>query len=306
MSVVVVGSINQDIICRVAVLPRPGETVAARRTLVLQGGKGANQAIAAARLGATVTMIGCVGDDAAGTSLIDALRSCALDVRDVVRLPGMRTGTAYIAIDDDAENQIIVDPGANAGLTDGMIRADALSAARVVLAQLETPVAATARAFALAGAAGGYRILNTAPALAEAARIFPRADMLILNQSELARLLGLDAEPTTPDDALVARRLLGREGQCAVVTLGAAGAVLVEHAEMHVAPGFRVPAIDTTGAGDCFCGALAAMLAEGMPAAQALPIANAAAALCVQGEGAGPAMPTRAAVDALLAGGGIQ
>jgi ribokinase len=300
LSVVVTGSINRDLICQVETLPRAGETVSARATLSLPGGKGANQAIAAARMGAAVRMLACVGDDPAGDAMIAFLQRSGVDTRGVARLGGVATGTAYITTARDGENQIVVDPGANARLGAGAasIVDGAIDGARVVLAQLETPVAATAAAFERAGAIGALRILNTAPALAEGAALFALSDLLILNQTETARYCDLAAPPADAGAAVAVRRLFVRDDQRAVVTLGAAGAVLVTRDAVHRAPGIRVPVVDTTGAGDCFCGALAALLAEGIAIEEALPLANAAAALCVQAEGAAPAMPARAAAEA--------
>lgn len=301
LSVLVLGSVNQDLICQVETLPRAGETVQARRTLVLPGGKGANQAIAAARMGASVRMVGCVGDDPAGTTLTAVLAQAGVDVAAIERLAGVATGTAYIATARDGENQIVVDPGANAHVTAAILPDDAFSRGDVLLAQLETPVSATIEAFKRAGDAGMLRILNTAPALAAATALFPLTDLLILNQTEAAYYLRVATVPDDADAASAIRGLLAREGQRAVVTLGAAGALLVERDAAHRVPGMRVPVVDTTGAGDCFCGALAALLVEGMAMRQALALANAAAALCVQAEGAAPAMPTRGAVDAAAA-----
>ena len=299
MSVVVIGSINRDLVCEVEALPRPGETVSAHRLRELPGGKGANQAVAAARMGVRVAMIGRTGADAGGTRLRETLVADGVVVDGIGVDPALPTGTAYIAIDRNGENQIIVDAGANAALGSDMIARNVFAGARVVLTQLETPVAAASRAFALAREVGALSMLNTAPALPKGVALFAAADVIVFNQIELAHYLGMDTVPTDPTEALAARRLLTRDDQSAVVTLGAAGAVLVTRTASHFAPGFRVAAVDTTGAGDCFCGALAALLAEGMALADALPLANAAAALCVQQLGAAPAMPMRAAVEAM-------
>ncbi len=296
MAVCVLGSINRDVICRVAALPRPGETVAARETLRLPGGKGANQAVAAARMGAATRMIGAVGADADGAALTAWLAGEGIDVTGVARHVSAPTGAAYIALDDAGENQILVSPGANAAIAPEA--ATIRPGDRVCLAQLETPVAAVAAFFARAGAAGALRILNAAPALAEGAALFAATDLLIVNQSELARYAGLAGTPDAARAIAAARALLTRGDHAVVVTLGGAGAVLVDRDESIDVAGRRVPVIDTTGAGDCFCGALAALLADGMARRQALALANAAAALCVQRAGAGPAMPSLGEVTA--------
>jgi ribokinase len=301
MAVCILGSINQDVIWRVAALPRPGETITARDMKLLPGGKGANQAIATARMGARTHMIGAVGADGHGDGLTAYLAASGVDVTHVARLADAPTGAAYIPIDDAGENLIIVVSGANARVTAADVTADAIGDARIFLTQLEMPVPAIAAFFERAGRVGGVRILNAAPALPEGATLFEAADMLIFNQTELASYLGLDGEPRTAEEASVARRLLTRPGQSAVVTLGAAGSVLVTADRVEFAPSSRVPVVDTTGAGDCFCGALAALLDEGLEAGQALRLANAAAALCVGKEGAGPAMPLRAEVEAFVA-----
>ncbi|WP_157216333.1 ribokinase [Flavisphingomonas formosensis] len=301
MSVCILGSINQDVIWRVAALPRPGETITTRDMKLLPGGKGANQAIAAARMGAATHIIGAVGDDAYGVGLSGYLAESGVDVRHVARIAGVPTGAAYIPIDDSGENLIIVVPGANARVTGDDVTDAKIGEARIVLCQLEMPIPAIAAFFERVGRLGGTRILNAAPALPEGKALFEASDMLVFNQTELASYLGLDGEPRTAEEAAVARRLLSRPGQSAVVTLGAAGAALVTASDVEFAPSFLVPVVDTTGAGDCFCGALAALLDEGVAPGQALRLANAAAALCVGREGAGPAMPSRAEVEAFLA-----
>ena len=300
MAVCILGSINQDVIWRVAALPRPGETITTRDMRLLPGGKGANQAIAAARMGAATRLIGAVGDDAHGAGLAAYLAESGVDVTHVARIADAPTGAAYIPIDAKGENLIIVVPGANARVGGADITDAKIGEARVVLCQLEMPIPAIAAFFERVGRLGGMRILNAAPALAEGAALFEASDMLVFNQSELASYLGLAGEPQTADEAAVARQLLTRPGQSAVVTLGAAGAALITASHVEFTPSFGVPVVDTTGAGDCFCGALAALLDEGAAPAEALRYANAAAALCVGREGAGPAMPTRREVEAFL------
>lgn len=300
MGVCVLGSINRDIVARVDHLPTPGETVAAAGVMLLAGGKGANQAVAAARMGTATRIIGAVGEDADGTALTRYLAGEGVAIDAVARHSSQPTGTAYIMLDSHGENQIVVNAGANASV--GAAAAAAIRPDdRVFLAQLETAIEGVAAFFAAAGRSGGPRILNAAPALAEGAALFAAADLLIFNQTELARYLDLPAEPQAVEDVAVARRLFTRPGQTAVVTLGARGVVMIEaDALLHV-PGRRVAVVDTTGAGDCFCGVLASGIAEGLLMARALLLANLAASLCVGRIGAGPAMPTRAEVEALAA-----
>ncbi len=301
MTVLVLGSINLDMVVTVEALPRPGETVLAESERRSPGGKGCNQAIAAARMGASTAMIGAVGDDEAGAFMLHHLAANRIDVDGVVRYRDIPTGLARIAVDRHGENQIIVIPGANRNVSPGQI-AHVGAETNVVLAQLEVPVAAIAAIFG--AAAGRLHILNAAPAIDEGAKLFAATDVLIVNQLELAWYAGLAVAPINAQEALAARRLITRADQVVVVTLGAAGCIAVR-ADSHVfVPAFPTKVVDTTGAGDCFCGALAALLDEGSTIEDALTFANAAAALCVQQPGAGSAMPKRAEVNSLVAAAG--
>lgn len=271
IDVLVVGSINQDIVCQVAELPAPGQTVAGFGIARHPGGKGLNQAVAAARWGAATAMIGQVGDDAAGDQLLEVLHAAGVDVTGIGRLAGGQTGQALIFVSTAGENMIVVAGGVNLSLAAPPVS----PAAKVVLAQLETPVATTAAVFEQARAAGAVTVLNAAPALPEGAALFPLADVIIVNQTERASYGAL----------LDGRRL--------VVTLGAAGASLIESgAETHVV-GEAARVVDTTGAGDCFCGVLAAGLAAGAEMLGAMAIANAAAARSTETAGAASSMPVK-------------
>ena len=290
MAVQVAGSINVDLIQMVESLPLPGETVMALRTTKLPGGKGANQAVAAARMGADTRFIGAVADDDDGRWMRDLLESDGIDTSAIATLPDTQTGLALIAVDSAGENQIIVSSGANALVTPD--QAGAAISTGVRLAQLEVPVASVAAFFTAPGAEETTRILNTAPAITEATSLFEHSDIIIANQHELAHYLGLPNAPAGPEEALAARQLLTRPDQAVIVTLGAQGAVAVRSESHFHAPALKVTARDTIGAGDCFCGALAALLDAGETLEHALPLANAAAALCTQKDGAIPAMPT--------------
>jgi ribokinase len=297
VTIQLLGSINVDLIASVAALPKPGETILARSVARLAGGKGANQAVAAARMGAQVAMIGAVGEDDGGQWMLSELGRDGLDLSAVRILADEATGTAYIAVDAAGENQIIVSSGANARISAADLPGLAADT-RIRLAQLETPIDATAAFFADNRV---IRILNAAPALPDAARLLPNVDLLIVNQTELAAYLGLSDLPATVESALIARALISRAEQAIIVTLGAGGAVVVRPGSHFHAPAMPVNAIDTIGAGDCFVGSLAALLDEGFAVEQALPTANAAAALCTTTHGAVPAMPLRAAVEAAMA-----
>lgn len=296
MQVDVVGSVNVDLVLRVDDLPAPGETVMAVDFARMPGGKGANQAAAAARMEAATRLLAAVGDDEAGVWMREQLAQAGVDVSAVAPRPGLPTGAAHIAVDARGENQIIVLPGANHALGPVTPLEDAL----VVLAQNEVPVESIASAFAETAA---LRLLNAAPAEPTALAIFGLVDVLIVNEHELARYAAV-AGITGADEAALAHGLLMR-GQGAprlavVVTLGARGCLAVWRDRQVAVPAFPVVPLDTIGAGDCFCGALAALLAGGSDLASALPMANAAAALCTQARGAVPAMPARAAVEAFM------
>ncbi|MBN8818843.1 MAG: ribokinase [Sphingomonas sp.] len=292
MRVTVLGSINVDTILSVVELPRPGETVMASASVRAPGGKGANQAVAAARMGASTSMIGAVGDDPDGAWMRSLLEKDGIAVASVLALPGVATGAAAIAVDARAENLIIVSPGANSALTPSALPTPTDD---VLLAQFEVPVATIAAAFA---DARGPRLLNAAPAMAEGAFLFAQSDVVIVNEHELAFYAGCDAIETREAAETAARPLLSRDDQAIVVTLGADGALAIWRDRAVHVPGLPVTPVDTVGAGDCFCGSLAALIAEGRSLEAALPLANAAAALCTQARGAAPAMPRRSAVEA--------
>ncbi len=288
MRVVVVGSVNADLVVAVDVLPRPGETVAGGRFSRWGGGKGANQAVAAARLGASVAMVGAVGDDAFGAEALRDLSHEGVDVSAVARVDAP-TGVALIVVDAVGENQIAVASGANAELSAETVRAADLSGAVILLGH-EVPDAAV-----LAGAeAGGRVILNPAPARAIDERVLAARPILTPNASEAAQLTG-ESELET-----AARALAARTGAPVLVTLGAAGALLAD-GELERIPAPRVDAVDTTGAGDTVNGALAAELAAGRELREAARFALAAAALSTRAEGARGGMPRRDDVERWLA-----
>ncbi|MGC6400281.1 ribokinase [Sphingomonas sp. FW199] len=290
----VLGSINVDHLLSVERLPQPGDTVLAQTIHRLPGGKGANQAVAAARMGAQVAMTGATGMDGEGTWMRQILSDEGVDIDGIGTIKTAPTGAAFIAVDAKGENQIIVSPGANAMLTSSKT-----VDASVVLAQLEIPMAVIEDRFAGAAA---LRLLNAAPFVPDAVRLFPHADIVIVNEHELAGYAGHGT--ITERTAIVdsARSLLSRTEQTIIVTLGALGAIAVTNKSYHPVAPLPVIPRDTVGAGDCFCGALAAQLAAGASLDNALTLANTAAAMCTLGVGAIPAMPHRAAVEAVLAG----
>lgn len=296
--VVVLGSVNQDTVLRVAAMPRPGETIASSGLTRGLGGKGGNQAIAAARAGAVVALIGAVGDDAAGREALATL-GADLDVTGLAVRAGQATGAATVLVADDGENMIVVAAGANATVGEEEIAAAPLSA-RVALAQLETPFGTVRRFCARARAAGALVMLNAAPASREVPALLADVDILVVNETELA-LVAAEAVPEDADAAVrLARSLIAREGQTVIVTLGAAGAVAVTREGTTKVPAAPATVIDTTGAGDCFCGVLAASLAAGLGLAEAMRRGASAAAILVGRPGAADQMPTAAEIDATL------
>jgi ribokinase len=281
--VVVVGSLNGDYVIDVPRLPLPGDTVlGAGRPDIVFGGKGANQAAAAASLSGAevgVAMVGCVGDDELGREMTVALADLGVDVSGIRTVPGP-SGRATIAVDQAGQNQILVDVGANASLTIADVETDLVRDAVALLVQLESPPDAVAAALR---AASGVRILNPAPA-GGAAPLLALADIVVPNRTELALLAGARVGETLPEVMEQVRSL--RLGGAVVVTLGAEGALLVDASgEPQLVPGLDVDVVDTTGAGDCFCGVLAVELGRGRSLQDAASAAVHSASLSVTGTG---------------------
>jgi ribokinase len=279
--IAVVGSINLDLVITVERHPEPGETVVGGDCRQLPGGKGANQAVAAARLGSAVAMVGRVGNDTQGQWLRGALAGERIDVRHVRVDRDAPTGMALIAVDADGENTIVVTPGANAHVSarDVSVAGELVSEADVVLLQHEVPSKAVAAAIE---AARGRVVLNPAPARSLAGPV----DVLVPNRGELEMLTSGSGDPVT-----LARSIAG--AQAVVVTLGAEGAVVVEGERSERVPAPRVKAVDTTGAGDAFCGALAGALADGATLVEAARWAVRVAAVSVTRPGAQGGLPWR-------------
>ncbi|HUG32046.1 MAG TPA: ribokinase [Acidimicrobiia bacterium] len=293
--VVVIGSINHDLTVVTSRFPAPGETVLGSDHYSGGGGKGANQAVAAARLGARVALVGRVGDDEHGDALRTALVDYGVEVSAVSIDREAPTGLAVITVDDTADNMIVVSPGANARLTPGDLDGDLIGSAAVVLTQLEIPLETV---IAAAELATGTFILNPAPARHLPRDLLERVDVLVPNRSELA-IISRAEEPATIEEAIRAVRRLERNA-LTVVTLGSTGAVIVDgETERHV-PAPDVVPIDPTGAGDAFCGALAHALAGGSEPTEAVTRAVVAGALATTRRGAQPAMPTAAEIEEML------
>jgi ribokinase len=282
-------------------LPRVGETVSAGSLLVNRGGKGANQAVAARRLGADVRMIGCVGDDDSGGEIRRALLEQGIGADALVTTPEAATGTALIFVDPQGRNQIGVAPGANHRLTVEMARRgeDAIAWAEVVLCQLEVPVPVVRWALETARQHGAITVLNPAPVQELSDELLSLVDYLTPNEGEATALTGTDV---TDLDTVrrAAARLVERGAGAVVVTLGEQGALVCDGGSAVHFEAFPVEAVDTTGAGDAFNGALAVGLAAGGSLEQVIPLASAAGALTCTRRGAQAALPTRADVERFL------
>ena len=298
----VLGSLNMDISVTVPRLPEPGATVLGSAARFTPGGKGANQAVAAARLGAAVRLVGCVGGDDFGRQLLAALREENVDAGQVRTVNGVPTGLAMISVDPAGENLITVAPGANHEVGAGEVAAAASSPGDVLVICAEIPVPAIKASLARASRTGARCILNLAPALPEAAAIVAEGvDWLVVNETEAAAVLGRKVEGLQ-DAAEAAAGLLAAGARHAVVTAGAHGVALAPSTGPEGVPltieAFRVEAVDTVGAGDTFVGALAVALAAGVPPADAVRAAAAAAATAATRPGAQAGMPRAADIRA--------
>ncbi|MBW7972506.1 ribokinase [Bradyrhizobium sp. BR 10289] len=301
--VFVAGSINMDVVATADRHPKVGETVAGKEVLYFPGGKGANQAVAAARLGARTTLIGRLGTDAFGAELRTFLGAQGIDLGSV-RDADTHSGTAIITV-AESDNTIIVIPGSNALVSLEDVADAPLAKGDVAVSQFEIPLPTIAAFFARARKAGAMTLLNPAPAQKMSSELLALVDILVLNETELGFLAGV--ELSEGDSAAriidVARKLQARADQTICVTLGKRGVLALAASEELSVAGRAVKAIDTTGAGDCFVGALASQLAGGAALRTALTFANAAASISVQRMGAGPSMPTAAEVEAVLSAG---
>ena len=298
--VVVVGSANLDIVVPVPHHPVTGETVMGGDHALVPGGKGANQAVAAARQGAKVAIVGRVGADDAGATLRISLEEAGVLTTHLTTDDEAPSGIALIGVDDDGDNAIVVSPGANARVTAADVAAatGAVAGAEVVLLQLEVPVEAVTAA---ADTATGTVILNPAPAPIEPeslpVKLLDRIDVLVPNTIELAQLTGIDPSGNASELAAAARSL---GVDTVVVTRGSAGGLIVTGEDVMVVPAPTITPVDTTGAGDSFCGALAAALAGGKSILEATERAVHAGAIAATRPGAQPSMPTAAEVDAVV------
>ncbi|WP_217517593.1 ribokinase [Vibrio metschnikovii] len=299
---VVLGSVNADHVLQVPTFPRPGETLHGRNYQVIPGGKGANQAVAAARLKADIGFIACVGDDAFGIESCERFKLDGMDIRGVKVQADCPTGIAMIQVSDHGENSICLSAEANDRLTAEAIEDDLprIRAASYLLMQLETPIDGIIKAAQVAKQAKTNVVLNPAPARELPSSLLSCVDVITPNETEAQVLTGI----TVTDDASAqqAATVLHQQGiEIVIITLGAKGVWLSENGRGQLIPGFRVSATDTTAAGDTFNGAFVTGLLENMPLESAIKFAHAAAAISVTRFGAQTSIPTRQEVDEFLA-----
>lgn len=301
MDIVVIGSLNMDMVVRTKRSPDAGETLIGQAFALSPGGKGANQAVAAARLGAEVSMIGRVGKDTFGSEMLEIIRNEGIHIEHISVSEHQATGVASIVIEEDGENRIIVVPGANIELTVEDIQAleAVISQAKIIVLQLEMDLAMSEQATAIAHRKGIPVILNPAPARVLKDEMLAQVSYLTPNETEAGILSGMTVD--SAETAEQAARILLQKGvQNVIVTLGSKGALIVNAEGAKAVPGFPVKAVDTVAAGDSFNGALAQQLVLGKTLEEAVSFANAVGALAVGKEGAIPSLPQLSEVEEFL------
>lgn len=300
-NILVIGSLNMDIVINVEHLPKPGETIAGLDKKEHPGGKGANQAYAVAKLGGNTRMIGRVGADGYGQTLISSLRSAGADTSGIKAQEGTDTGLAFIYVDEKGENTIVLAKGANALLTPEDIRGmeQYIDAADIVLIQLEIPFETVTYAIEAASRRGKTVMLNPAPVRNGLEAVYGKVDILAPNEGELAALTGMDTG-TVEGAGSAAKALIGKGVGTVIVTLGDKGALLVQKDNVKHFPARKVKAVDTTAAGDVFCAAVCTALSEGKGIEEAIVFANTASAIAVTRKGAQPSIPSRQEVEESL------
>ena len=296
--VLVIGSINLDNVFKCKIFPNPGETILCDEYFYGAGGKGLNQAVAVARDNVTTIMAGAIGNDPNGSYLLEFMKNENINTNTIIKT-NQPTGVAHITIDKNSENSIIVASGAN--MSETIPLPANFENNDIILSQLEIRISVIEEYFKAAKANNKTTILNCAPVNKEAETIFELCDILIMNEHELQSLANLATVPTNHDDIhKAAIGILCNYTQTIIVTLGSEGVMVVNRAWAKTIPARKVKAIDTTGAGDCFCGIIASRLAQGMSIIDAAICANIAASIQVTHQGAAAAMPSKQEIDALL------
>jgi ribokinase len=299
--IAVVGSVNMDMVFKTPRMPVPGETLMGHSFHQVHGGKGANQAVAAARMGAAVNFIACVGDDLIGQSCLQALTQDGIALQNIRVVAECATGVAGILLDDAGENCIVLTTGANALMCNSDIdkASNAIAQAKLLLCQLETPIATVLHAIDCARQANVQVVLNPAPAQKLSDQVLAQVDYLIVNETEATLLSGQEVTDLASAEAAAAV-LRERGAKCVLVTLGASGMWVATSENSYFLPAFVVKVVDTTAAGDTFVGSFAVALAEGMEIRAACMFAQSAAALAVTKLGAQSSIPFRAEVERQL------
>jgi ribokinase len=297
----VIGSLNMDLVVRTTRLPQAGETLAGSEFHLIPGGKGANQAVAASRSGANTHMIGCVGDDAFGEIMLESLRNANVDVNGVSRLNGISTGTATIIVEESGENRIIIIPGANGRVTYNLVEQkwDLIARSDMVILQYEIPLTTVHSIIKNCQQQNIPVLLNPAPMYPIPMDILSALDTLVVNEAEAANLTeisigGLDSAKES------ARKILQSGVKTVIITLGENGAILLDNNGFIYHPGYKIPVVDTTAAGDTFVGGYAASINEGKSSTKALEYACAASAIAVTKLGAQTSIPSRDEVEIFL------
>lgn len=295
-SICVVGSINMDLVIRTPRMPMVGETISGHEFVQIAGGKGANQAVAAARSGARTTLIACVGDDAYGKQSLTGLTQEGIDTSQISIVSDCATGVAGILVDDQGRNSIVVAPGANARLTPERVLSSVIQQTQILICQCETPIETIQAALQLAQQYGVKVVFNPAPAIALSDDIFKLVSYLILNETEAGQLTN-SIVTDIPGAQLAARQLLERGAHCVLLTMGEHGVCVTTQTEFHHIAAIKVQVVDSTAAGDTFVGAFATAIGNGFTPLQAATEAQYSAALAVTKLGAQSSIPHRADVE---------
>ncbi len=298
----VVGSINMDLVFRTPRMPVAGETISGHEFLQIAGGKGANQAVAAARAGAAVSMIACIGDDSYGQQSLQGLQSDSINCDHIQTIPACATGVAGIFVDDQGRNSIVIAPGANAHVSPAQITvaSQAISGAQLLICQCETPLDSVIYAIGLATQHGIIVVFNPAPALALSDELLAQVHYLIVNETEARQLSGI-AVTNLATAQQASDHLRQRGASCVLLTMGEQGVMITDSNQSRHLAAIRVQAVDTTAAGDTFVGAFATALCQGLSPIDAAQRAQYAAALTVTRLGAQSSIPDRAAVEQFIA-----